>query len=190
MADRVLFRFLTITDYEEEEMFLRQQHQEGWKFKKYWIPGFYFFDRCTPEDVVYRLDFDQAHKEDKSEYLQLYYDYGWEYLFDVNGFSYFRKPADTMQEEVDMEIFSDNESKLEMIRRIFRRRMIPLFLIFLCCLVPQLLIQSINWLENGYAASRELTIIYMILFAAYVWLFIHCGLGIHRLEKKYKNDVS
>lgn len=60
MADRVLFRFMTVTDYEEEEQFLREQHKEGWKLCKYLLPGFYFFDQCEPEDVVYRLDFEQA----------------------------------------------------------------------------------------------------------------------------------
>lgn len=62
MADRVAFRFWTITDYDKEEEFLREQHREGWRFKKYLIPGFYLFDRCRPEDVVYRVDFDHAKK--------------------------------------------------------------------------------------------------------------------------------
>ena len=44
---------------------------------------------CTGS-ILNRLDFEQADKCGKTEYLQLYYDYGWEYLFDVNGFSYFR----------------------------------------------------------------------------------------------------
>ncbi len=186
MADRVLFRFWTITDYEEEEEFLREQHREGWKLKKYWLPGFYFFDRCNPEDVVYRLDFEQAAQDEKSEYLQLYHDYGWEYLFDVNGFSYFKKPADIM--EGDLEIFSDNESRLEMVRRIFRRRMIPLLIIFLCCVIPQLVIQSVNWIDRGYVGAKGMTIIFLVLFAAYLCLFIHCGRGIRRLEAKYKRE--
>ena len=77
MADRVRFRFWTITDYEEEEQFLREQHREGWRLKRYFLPGFYLFDRCTPEDVVYRLDFDQAVKGEKMGYLKMYQDYVW-----------------------------------------------------------------------------------------------------------------
>lgn len=188
MADKVLFRFWTIMDYEEEEDFLREQHRKGWKFRKYWLPGLYFFDRCTPKDVVYRLDFDQADRGEKPGYLQLYHDYGWEYLFDVNGFSYFRKPADSLEE--DMEIFSDNESRIEMVRRIFRRRMIPLLIVFLCCLVPQLIIQSINWLDKGYVAAREFTVIFLVLFMLYMWMFIHCGIKIRRLQRKYEKDIT
>ena len=161
MADKIMFRFWTITDYEEEEEFLRQQHREGWMFRKYWIPGFYFFDKCSPEDVVYRLDFDQAAKGEKAAYLQMYRDYGWEYLLDVNGFSYFRKSAKDLEENGDTEIFSDNESRLEMVKRIFRRRMLPLLAIFLCCVVPQLMIQSGLWLDGGYASSKVMTIIFL-----------------------------
>ena len=186
MADRVRFRFWTITDYEEEEQFLREQHREGWRLKRYFFPGFYLFDRCTPEDVVYRLDFDQAVKGEKMGYLKMYQDYGWEYLFDVNGFSYFRKSAAGFDEET--EIFSDNDSRLEMVRRIFRRRMVPLLCVFLCCLVPQLFIQYIRWVEYGDIGARVLTIIFDVLFVIYVCLFIHCGRGINRLKNKYQKD--
>lgn len=49
MADRVLFRFWTITDYEEEERFLREQHRKGWSLRRYILPGVYIFDKCMPE---------------------------------------------------------------------------------------------------------------------------------------------
>lgn len=187
MADKVLFRFLTVTDYEEEEIFLREQHKQGWKLRKYILPGFYSFDKVMPEDVVYRLDFDQAQCGGKEEYLQMYRDYGWEYLFDVNRFSYFRKPAASAED--DMEIFSDNASRLGMVERIFKRRMIPLLIIFLCIVVPQMMIQLINWLDGGFAAAGVLGIIYAALFAGYVFLFIHCGKKIIKLRKKYA-DLS
>lgn len=186
MADRVRFRFWTITDYEEEEQFLREQHREGWRFKRYVLPGFYLFDRCTPEDMVYRLDFDQAVKGEKMGYLKMYQDYGWEYLFDVNSFSYFRKPAEGLDKET--EIFSDNDSRLEMVRRIFWRRMMPLLCVFLCCLVPQLFAQYVRWREYGDMGAKVLSIIFDVLFVLYVWLFIHCGRGIHRLRKKYQKE--
>ena len=106
MADKISFHFWTITDYEKEEQFLRDQHREGWSLRRYLLPGFYLFDRCEPRDTVYRLDFGQAAKWEKTEYLKMYRDYGWEYLFEVNGFSYFRKPSDGAEDE-DIEIFSD-----------------------------------------------------------------------------------
>ncbi len=186
MADRVLLRYWTITDYEEEEQFLREMHREGWKLQKFWIPGIYFFDKCIPQDVVYRLDFGQAEKGMKMEYLALYRDFGWEYLFDVNGFSYFRKPAGA--EEEDMEIFSDNESRIEMVSRVFKYRMIPLLLVFFACVIPQLCIQSFFWVERGDVYARGFTIAFIILAFLYLCLFVHCGKKIHRLRKKYQKE--
>ena len=184
MKDKVLFRFWTITDYEEEEQFLTEQHRAGWKLRRYILPGFYIFDRCMPQEVSYRLDFDQAGYGEKAEYLQLYRDYGWEYLFDVNGFSYFRKPAGA--EEEDMEIFSDNESRIEMVSRVFKYRMIPLLLIFFICVIPQICIQSFFWVERGSVYARGFTIAFSILAFLYLCLFVHCGKKIHRLRKKYQ----
>ena len=185
MADRVLFRFMTVTDYEEEEQFLREQHKEGWKLCKYLLPGFYFFDQCEPEDVVYRLDFEQADKCGKTEYLQLYYDYGWEYLFDVNGFSYFRKRAGSEEEEP--EIFSDNESRIEMVERVFRRRMIPLLIVFFTCVVPQLIIQFFNW-QDGNTSAKGFVIFFTVFFFLYLYMFIHCGQKIRWLKRKYMKE--
>lgn len=65
MADRVVFRLWTITDYEKEEQFLKDQHRKGWKFTRYLIPGFYLFDRCEPGEVVYRVDFDNAAERER-----------------------------------------------------------------------------------------------------------------------------
>lgn len=184
MESKVLFRLWTITDYEIEEQFLTEQHRAGWKFRRYVLPGFYFFDKCTPEEVVYRLDFDQAERGEKTEYLQLYRDYGWEYLFEVNGFSYFRKPVEPAEE--DLEIFSDNYSRLEMVQRIFKRRMVPLLVVFLCCVMPQLLLQVSQSIREEYVAAKVLAGIFLVLFVVYVCLFIHCGIGIRRLKKKYE----
>ncbi len=189
MADKISFHFWTITDYEKEEQFLRDQHREGWSLRRYLLLGFYLFDRCEPRDMVYRLDFDQAAKWEKTEYLKMYRDYGWEYLFEVNGFSYFRKPSDGAEDE-DIEIFSDNESRLEMVRRIFRRRMVPLLCIFLCGVIPQLFIQSFLWTKDGYVASKVLTITYLILFVMYIYLFVYCGIGIRRLKQKYEKSFE
>ncbi len=185
MADRVVFRLWTITDYEKEEQFLKDQHRKGWKFTRYLIPGFYLFDRCEPGEVVYRVDFDNAAEREKSEYLQMYRDYGWEYVSEANRFRFFRKPADSTEKK-ENEIFSDDESKLEMIDRIFRRRMIPFLCVFLFCLLPQLFIQYMMWLEYGRIAQKVLTVIFCVLFVLYMWLFIHCGRGIRRLKRKYK----
>ena len=54
---KTLIHIFTIADYEEEEMWLREQHRSGWKIVKMTPPCFYTFESCEPEDVIYRLDY-------------------------------------------------------------------------------------------------------------------------------------
>lgn len=183
MESKRLFRIWTVTDYEEEEEFLREQHKQGWKFVKYVLPGFYTFEKCEPEDVVYRLDFCQAEGKNKPEYLQMYRDYGWEYMFDVNSWSYFRKAASEAEE--DVEIFSDNESRLELINRVLKFRLVPLVVIFLCCVVPQLCMNFERW-ADGDRTGMGLAIFFGVMFFLYLWMFIRCGRGYRRLKEKYR----
>ena len=121
-------RFFSIPEWKKEEEYLREKHKMGWKFVRVAYPGIYYFEKCTPEDVVYQLDYNQEGIEGKGEYVQMFRDCGWEYLMDYAGYSYFRKPVAEMKQEE--EIFCDNESRLEMIRRVFRGRIIPLIVIF------------------------------------------------------------
>ena len=84
-------RFFTIADYEEEELFLRAQHNNGWKLVKMTPPCFYTFESCQRQDVVYRLDYKNSEQTD--EYMRMVGDFGWEYAGRCVGWLYFRKPA-------------------------------------------------------------------------------------------------
>ena len=53
----------------------------------------------------------------------------------INEYSYFCKVAE--DEEEANEIFSDNQSRIDMMDRIIRRKMLPIVAIFLCCVIPQ-----------------------------------------------------
>ena len=67
--------------------------------------------------------------------IQRFRDCGWEYLQDLNGFSYFRKAKEAMNGQ-DEKIFCDEESRNDMIMRVYRGRIVPLIIIFglfICC---------------------------------------------------------
>lgn len=179
-----VFRCFTIADYEKEAAFLREQHNKGYKFVRFAYPGFYYFEACEPEDVVYQLDFSDLWKKDKPQYVQLFKDYDWEYLFDVNGWSYFRKKADSAGENI--EIFSDNESKIALVERTFRRRMVPLLIIFLTVVIPQLMLRM-NRADNIYLGITGYIFraFWILMFILYICLLIHCGYGLMKLKKKY-----
>lgn len=51
------FRFFTVAEWEKEEAYLSQRHREGWRFTGVRLPGVYGFERCAPQEVVYRLDY-------------------------------------------------------------------------------------------------------------------------------------
>lgn len=149
------WKFFSIADWEKEEQYLRRQHQNGWKFTGVSFLAAYHFVRCEPEDVVYQLDYNPT--ANKQEYLQIFRDCGWEYLQDYVGYSYFRKPASAMQGEEA--IFSDDASRLDMLRRIIKGRLLPLLLIFLLCVLPNLLRPV-----NAYSGSVEYALLGIFIF--------------------------
>ena len=177
---KTMIRFFTIADYEDEEIWLREQHRKGWKLQRMIVPCFYIFEACTPEDVIYRLDY--RNNEEDSEYLQLFRDYGWEQFARCMGWLYFRKSASEIESEEDGEIFSDDASRVELVDHVVRTRMLPLLTIFLCCVLPNLF----RSLDEGFATG--MTVFFGVMFLLYLYLFIHCGFKLRHLRKKYSRE--
>ena len=193
------YHWFALTDYEQEENFLRKKHNAGYKLAKVTMLGTYYFEKCKPEDVIYKLDFNPQKPDDKDSYIQMFEDYGWEYIQDLNDYSYFRKQASgesiqmtgnaaqgsEAEPEGDNDIFSDDESRLDMMKRIFMKKMIPILIIFAALVIPQLLLAVHN--GSGSEIGLVILIMWAVLFAIYVALIIRCGLGFRRLGQKYKN---
>lgn len=173
-------RFFTIADYKEEEEWLREQHKKGLKLKSMTIPCFYFFEECEPEDVVYRLDYQNGREN--SIYKQMFQDFGWEYFEQCSGWLYFRKPASEMESEEEEEIFSDNDSRLDMVTHIFKTRMLPLMIIFLCCVIPK----TTMAFTRGYLGGFELgfQIFWVVIFVLYTYMIVHCGLKFRKIRNE------
>ena len=175
------FHFWVLPEYEQEEEYLRAMHRQGWAFEKAVIPGIYTFRRCEPEDMVYKLDFRPLRGEDREAYLSMYREYGWEYMQTLNDYCYFRKSAAVASEE-DLEIFSDDESRLDMVKRILRFRVpiISFFFLFV-------LLQSWNLLTRTTPDTGDMIIgaLYLVLFALYVYIIARCAVGFRRLWRKY-----
>ena len=176
MTEKKIHKVFTISDYEKEEDFLREQHRNGYELTRYTGMSCYHFKKCEPKEVVYRLDYCGAEVTDKEAYIQMFRDYGWEYLFDRFGWSYFRKEV---VEGEDVEIFSDNQSRLALAEKVFKTRMLPILVLFLCIVVPQ-------FSNSVFQFGIGLQIFWLVIFAIYVYIIIHCGLGLLRLKKKYE----
>lgn len=167
-------KFFTVPQWREEEKYLRDQHKNGWEFVSLSGLGIYRFRRCEGQDVVYQLDYNPDSVNKKGEYIHLFADCGWEYLQNYAGYSYFRKPADQMDGEE--EIFCDDESRLDMMKRVFRGRMLPLVVLFFTIIIPQLL----NLSFNSSALGRGLLIFFELMFVVYLIIFIAFAVPYYR----------
>ena len=105
-------------------------------------PCFYIFEKYTPAEVTYRLDY--KNNLETGDYFQIFKDYGWEYICSCVGWLYFRKPSTQMDSEHDGEIFSDNESRIDMIDHVIKTRLLPVLIIFLCCILPNFIRSCIH----------------------------------------------
>lgn len=167
MESKTEMRFFFLPDFEKEEKYLAKQHRQGWKLIQNYLGFLFVFEKYQPEEVVYQLDF-KPKGQDKSEYIQMFADYGWDYIGDCNHFSYFRKN----QSLGEVEIYSDLQSKLEMIGRIIGGQfLLGLFLLILFTLL-------FYFLKMPAAIFSMTTITVPIL--------LYCLVGLLRLRKKYK----
>ncbi len=158
------WKYFTIFNHEKEEEYLRDQHKAGWKFVNVTGIGFYHFEKCQPEDVVYQLDYNKEGLAHKQEYIQLFADCGWEYIQDYVDYSYFRKPANIMNG--DEEIFCDESSRLAMMERVYKGRLIPLLVIFSACLLPQFVLNLTNGRYGLAAFMGGILAVYAVLFGS------------------------
>ena len=180
--NKTWIHFFNLADYEEEEQWLREKHNDGWKLVKFLPPCFYTFESCTPEDVIYRVDYKNSRQT--ADYMQMVQDFGWEFFTQCVGWLYFRKPAADVDTEADGELFSDGESRVEMVQRIARTRLIPLTIIFFSCIIPNL-INAINGVMGVY--SYILTDFFGVMFIIYVYMIIYNGIKLTKIRNRYRS---
>ncbi len=115
-----------IAEFNEEAAWLSFMHAEGWKLVR--TTGFkYHFEACPQEEWIYQLDF-RDKEMDEASYIQMYADYGWEFVTRFRHWYYFRKIRTAGD---DMSIFSDNESKIEMCRKVIGHHVMILAIYFI-----------------------------------------------------------
>ncbi len=108
------FRIFFAWQDEKEAQWLREMAKSGLHFERY-VFGVYTFRRGTPEDMIYQLDFYFERNSDKSEYLQLFSDSGWELADEFSGWHYFRKPYRSGE---SIKIYTDKESLIQKYRKL------------------------------------------------------------------------
>ena len=178
-------RFFNVTQYNQEEEYLSSMHRKGWKFTKVYFPGVYCFEECKPENVTYRMDYNQEGIRNKAEYVQMFSDCGWEYLMDFAGYSYFRKTIS--ESDSNDEIFCDDESKLDMMKRVYKGRIVPLIVLFCGTIIPQFMMNA-----HGYGGGNQiqdvLALFFMVLGILYILNFWVFTISFHNYEKSIRPE--
>ena len=183
MEKKVVYRISTIADYDKEALYLGEMHAKGWKLKEVSYSNLvvavkYTFEKCQPEQVSYQLDFYPMEKSERSSYLLLFKDCGWEHITDFNSFSYFRKAHSEIESNAEFEIYNDPAGKLAMVNRILRLRLVPALLL-LAIHIPFLL-KLLNR-SNAYGLWSFLAVgldiflsLILLLIVAYIsWKLWH-----------------
>jgi len=78
MINKKQFRIFTIVDLDKEEEYLHEMHLKGWKYRTSRF-GFFYFDQCQPDDVIYRIYDSRFLKKYKHE-QQDFRNRGWELI--------------------------------------------------------------------------------------------------------------
>jgi len=126
---KTVFRMLMAWNDEKEERWLAEHERSGWHLKA--VRGFgYTFERATPADAAYRLDFYAGPRENRQEYLSIFLDAGWEHVGERGHWHYFRHGLVNGKAP---EIFSDPESRIAKYRRVMA--MMGVFIVLLTVVI-------------------------------------------------------
>ena len=182
-----VFKYYTIADWEREQNWLTEMASQGWRFLK--TNGFFYtFERREPENVAYRLDYSGLREGDRGDYYAMLRDYGWEYLQDINGFSYFRKSADGVSPE-DLEIFSDGASHLTMVKKVMLKKLIPLIGIFFFGFLQFVQIVRHKFLAGQPDTHDRIFLVSLaVIWAADLFMLFRVIADFLHLKKKYSKN--
>lgn len=170
MINKKQFRIFTIVDLDKEEEYLHEMHLKGWKYRTSRF-GFFYFDQCQPDDVIYRIYDSRFLKKYKYE-LQDFRDRGWEWI--ETGFcSILRKSSSDLLSEDQVYISKGLRWGA------MRYRLRSCTAVFLGGLVVCMSL----FREN-------LSMSFFIIFVLYALLISYLIYGFFRLKRKYKVDAQ
>ena len=168
MVSRVEFRIFTILNLDKEEEYLHEMHLKGWKYGRNCF-GFFYFDQCQPEDVIYRIYDSRFLKKYKHE-LQDFRDRGWE-LIETGFCSILRKSSSDLLPED--QVYMSKGLRWAVIQ--YRLR--------LCATT------FLGGLVVCMSLFREdLSISFFIIFVLYALMISYLIYGFFRLKRAYRVD--
>ena len=168
MNSRVEFRIFTIVDLDKEEEYLHEMHLKGWRYRTSRF-GFFYFDKCQPDDVIYCIYDSRFLKKYKHE-LQDFSNSGWE-LIEAGSCSILRKSSSDLLPEDQVYIAKEirwgvMRSRLRSCTATFAGGLVVCMSLF----------------------KEELSMSFFIIFLLYAFLISYLIYGYFRLKRKYQVD--
>ena len=168
MINKKQFRIFTIDDLDKEEEYLHEMHLKGWSYRTSRF-GLFYFDKCQPDDIIYRIYDSRFLKKHKHE-LQDFRDSGWE-LIGAGFCSILRKSSSDLLPED--QVYMSKGLRWEVVR--YRLR---------SCTATFL-----GGLVVCMSSFREdLSMSFFIIFVLYAFLISYLIHGFFRLKMKYRVD--
>lgn len=168
MNSKVQFRIFTIIDLGKEEDYLHEVHLKGWRYRTSRL-GFFYFEQCQPDDVIYRIYDSRFLKKYKHE-LQDFRNRGWE-LIETGSCSILRKSSfDLLPED---QVYMSKTLRWEVMR--YRLRS--------CTAVfSGGLVVCMSLFRENLSQS------FFLIFVLYACLISYLIYGFFRLKRKYQID--
>lgn len=108
-------KWFWVWNEDKEKYFLEEMALKGFRLVKVGL-GEYVFEEDQPKKLIYQFDFKGFDKIEEEEYLQIYEDAGWKFISRFGSWYYFAH--EWSEEEPDLSLFSNNESKRAKYRRL------------------------------------------------------------------------
>ena len=168
MNSKVQFRIFTIVDLDKEEDYLHEMHLKGWRYRTSRL-GFFYFDQCQPDDVIYCIYDSRFLKKYKHE-LQDFRNRGWESI--ETGFcSILRKSSSDLFPED--QAYMNKGLRWEVMRYRLRSCTATFLGGFVVCMS---------------LFKEDLSMSFFIIFVLYACLISYLIYGFFRLKRKYQVD--
>ncbi len=168
MNSKVQFRIFTIVDLDKEEEYLHEMHLKGWRYRTSRL-GFFYFEKCQPDDVIYCIYDSRFLKKYKHE-LQDFRNRGWESI-ERGSCLILRKPASDILS--DDQIYMSNDLRWEVMRSRLRSCTAAFLGSFVVCM---------SLFRENLSQS------FFVIFVLYVFLISYLIYGFFRLKRKYQID--
>ena len=168
MINKKQFRIFTIVDLDKKEEYFHEMHLKGWRYRTSRF-GFFYFDQCQPDDVIYCIYDSRFLKKYKHE-LQDFRNRGWELIGAGSCWILRKSSSDLLPED---QVYMIKRIRWEVVR--YRLRSCTAT--FLGGLVVCMSL-----------FKEDLSMSFFIIFILYAFLISYLILAYLRLKRAYRVD--